>query len=486
MASYNEQQNEQIAYDFLTSQGLPAAGAAAIIGNLMQESSLNPEVVNGIGAAGIAQWYQGRVGNAVRTGNEQADLEAQLQNLVNEMKTSYPQSWQAAMTANAGNLNQVTEFIMQNYEDPGDNSGPTRSSYASQILSSYGGSNPNGKNNGFGGTTSTGYTGGAATSGPPASDSSYWIQYIQQNYPNDAFLLQPQYGLTQLLVNAAAAGDTQAQFNAAVENTAWFKSTSGNYQNYLSNLAQNPANYDFNTPGSLAQQTLAQVQNIAGTNGITLSGAQAQSLAQDALEYGWTASQIQQNIGSFVAISGTNYQAGEGTSNAPGATQWITSQAQGYAIPLSNSTLSAWTQGLVGGTMSQQQITGLLAQMATQQYPSLAQGLAQGQNVTTLLTPQITSFAQQLEVDPTTVEAGLINNSTYNKLLTGGMATQQSGQGNTKEGPGNLNIPAPMTTAEATKLATTQPQWQYTNNAHQTAANMAQALVTSFGMNPIG
>lgn len=50
------------AYDFFTSKGLSTMHAAAIIGNLEQESGpgIRPTAVNGIGATGSAQWLGGR------------------------------------------------------------------------------------------------------------------------------------------------------------------------------------------------------------------------------------------------------------------------------------------------------------------------------------------------------------------------------------------------------------------------------------------
>lgn len=47
------------AMTFFIDNGIPPTGAAGIVGNLEQESGLNPTATNGIGAFGLAQWTPG-------------------------------------------------------------------------------------------------------------------------------------------------------------------------------------------------------------------------------------------------------------------------------------------------------------------------------------------------------------------------------------------------------------------------------------------
>ena len=60
------EKDRQYVWDFLISQlGLTEPQAAAVMGNMMQESGLSCDVVNGIGATGICQW----LGNRLYGGN---------------------------------------------------------------------------------------------------------------------------------------------------------------------------------------------------------------------------------------------------------------------------------------------------------------------------------------------------------------------------------------------------------------------------------
>lgn len=98
--------NAEKAFNFLTSVSLTsnggkplnAAQAAGIVGNLMAETggdtySLKPNAVNGIGAAGIVQWYKGRRTAlnkfAQQKGKDWTDLKTQLQFLVYELDSDY-------------------------------------------------------------------------------------------------------------------------------------------------------------------------------------------------------------------------------------------------------------------------------------------------------------------------------------------------------------------------------------------------------------
>ena len=66
----------------LINGGLTPVQAAGIVGNWIQESSLNPETVNGIGASGIGQWLGSRRENLItfasNRGKDWTDLDTQI------------------------------------------------------------------------------------------------------------------------------------------------------------------------------------------------------------------------------------------------------------------------------------------------------------------------------------------------------------------------------------------------------------------------
>ena len=92
--------------DYLVSQGLTKTAAAGVVGNLQQESSLNPGAPGG----GLAQWQPPR-------GPTDWSLSGQLKYLVNDLKSSYP-GLLAQMNAAASPGEAATQFCDQ-YERPG-------------------------------------------------------------------------------------------------------------------------------------------------------------------------------------------------------------------------------------------------------------------------------------------------------------------------------------------------------------------------------
>ena len=87
----------QYIYNFLTSElGLTPEQAAAVMGNMMQESSMSPDVINSIGATGLFQWlgyrvnggrgYKGLIPFAKENGLDPYSVEAQMKYLKWELE----------------------------------------------------------------------------------------------------------------------------------------------------------------------------------------------------------------------------------------------------------------------------------------------------------------------------------------------------------------------------------------------------------------
>ena len=90
-------------YDFLLQKGVPPVGAAAVMGNIENESGFNPSAVNEIGCSGLCQWYQGRLDNlkrfAASKGTDWTDVNTQMEYLWKELNESYPKVKSAIMNA---------------------------------------------------------------------------------------------------------------------------------------------------------------------------------------------------------------------------------------------------------------------------------------------------------------------------------------------------------------------------------------------------
>lgn len=333
---------------------------------------------------------------------------------------------------------------------------------------------------------------------PPSlgpGNTAAWMKYIQTNFPEDYWMMNvPE--LSSLIEQSVSQGWSSDQLQARVEATNWWKTTSSAMRNYEQLSATDPSALSFSTPGSQAQQQLNAVQTSASAQGVQLTGQQAQTLALDSIKYGWNAAQIQQNVGSMVSFtSGSSAQTltGGASTNDEQLYQQLTQLSGEYAQPMSASGTQQWMKQIAAGTQTVQSYQAELAKNAAAQYPTLAAGLAQGQTVTQLLDPQITGMANLLEIDPTEIQSNLLTNHYYNQLLTGGGGNATADQASSGLGTGAGSdakaaakaSPQPMTTAQADQLARSMPQWQYTQNARDTAGDVANAVVQAFGQNVV-
>jgi hypothetical protein len=152
-------EREKQAFDFFVSQGHSPAAAAGIVGNLVQESGLNPGAINrgdgadGSHSIGIGQWNAGRAKAlqqfAAERGTSVGDLNTQLAFVQHEL--SGPES-RVGQQLRGVNDPQAAAGIFAGYERPrgwregGDPSQihgwQNRSGTAARLMAAYGGNVP--------------------------------------------------------------------------------------------------------------------------------------------------------------------------------------------------------------------------------------------------------------------------------------------------------------------------------------------------------
>ena len=148
--------NEEFIWNFIQSKTKNEYGTAAIMGNLMAESSLNPHCVTGIKdpeyickadndeidfahdghAFGLVQWCYytrkgGLQGYAKQVGRSVGDLQMQLEYLVKEMSQDYKSVWKAVTEAKS--IRTASDTVMLKYEKPS-----TTTEAAKQKRATYG------------------------------------------------------------------------------------------------------------------------------------------------------------------------------------------------------------------------------------------------------------------------------------------------------------------------------------------------------------
>ena len=137
--------NEKIIWDYLVRYVRNQYGTAAIMGNLMAESSLNPQCVTGTKdpdyiskadegvidfihdkhAFGLVQWCvwsrkEKLYNYAKACGQSLGDLNMQLDYMVKELTENYPKTW--GMMVNATSIREASDLFMLRYEKPANTS----------------------------------------------------------------------------------------------------------------------------------------------------------------------------------------------------------------------------------------------------------------------------------------------------------------------------------------------------------------------------
>ena len=109
--------NAKIIYEYFIKKGLPNYIAAGFVGNFYQESGLNPQVINSIGATGIAQWLGSRKDRLLKKPNP-FTLQTQLDFAWEELNGSEKKAFIAIQSANS--VSEATIKIRKKYERPGE------------------------------------------------------------------------------------------------------------------------------------------------------------------------------------------------------------------------------------------------------------------------------------------------------------------------------------------------------------------------------
>ena len=155
--------NEEFIWNFIQSKTKNEYGTAAIMGNLMAESSLNPRCVTGVKdpeyickadneeidfahdghAFGLVQWCYytrkgGLQGYAKQIGRSVGDLQMQLEYLVKEMSQDYKSVWSAVTTSKS--IRGISDTVMLKYEKPSNTSEAVkqkRANYAQKFYDQF-------------------------------------------------------------------------------------------------------------------------------------------------------------------------------------------------------------------------------------------------------------------------------------------------------------------------------------------------------------
>lgn len=200
----------------------------------------------------------------------------------------------------------------------------------------------------------------------------------------------------------------------------------------------------------------AAVRNRAGLLGIAFDDAAIKSIARAVVDGNWSSDQLDDYL--VPAARDTN-NAGLITSGV----RQIQQLASQQLLKVSDATAREWASRIASGEMDMNGVTSLLQAQAVQRYGWAASQISQGIGVRDLLLPTRDRIADELEMDPESID--LLDE----KWL--GMVQSVDDNGVTRA----------ATDSEAIMRARQQPEWARTRKAGDMVASMALSLRDYFG-----
>ena len=320
----------------------------------------------------------------------------------------------------------------------------------------------------------TGSTPNAATNSTTSSVGVDAILEVENAYPDLAWMLNVP-DLANVIVSAAGSGAAEANVQAELEATPWWKTNGDSVRNWIQETQTDPgqAQSDMVAQESSMSATLAQM-------GLAATSAQIQLLASQSLALGWTDQEIKDNItknitankdGSFSfnyagVVAGQNGQPG----SLGASVDSIQAEAAKYLVPISDSTAQAFSTSLADGHMTMDSVDAYFQQQATSLYPSIAGAIAQGVTPADYVTPYKEVAAQLLGVTPDSID---MTKPQYQRALSQ---------------PGPNGVPTAMSLYDWQQTLMSDPQYGYMNsvNAKDRASSIASGLAEVFGKAPSG
>lgn len=215
------------------------------------------------------------------------------------------------------------------------------------------------------------------------------VDNIRKLYPTMAWMLDvPE--LADTVIKAGTENWDEGLLLGALQNTEWWKSRT---------QAARAQEQLYNTdPASWTQQknsVKTQILQFAGSNGLTLSDAEAEYIAFEAFTKGWADGEWQAQV--------VNYTMGQKGQSADPIGMRLEQMAGQYAVPISDGTLRQWEQNVLTGMANENTFMAYLREQAKSLYPGLANALDMGITVSQYVAPYAEVAAQELGINPASI-----------------------------------------------------------------------------------
>lgn len=223
-----------------------------------------------------------------------------------------------------------------------------------------------------------------------------WKDAAREAYPAYYAIVKNIPEIAQLLQNAINKGYTDAQFQAELEQTNWWKQTTASAREWDINGERDPATQQT----QIDNRTAFIQQTSLDTFGVRISAETASELALDSLRQGWGQQFLLNSIGDVA----TQSTAGISQLRAGYIGQALRKTAYDYGIAISENTFNKFVNQIAVGAETQDTFQQYALTQAKNLFPSVADRLDAGETFQQIVDPYKQNAASLLEIDPDSID----------------------------------------------------------------------------------
>lgn len=257
-------------------------------------------------------------------------------------------------------------------------------------------------------TVADGGTGGAATGGTPAGAvppatvapgapavPQAWEQAAREQFGAYYEVIKNDPEIMKLIEDDITLGLSDQQYQARLEQTRWWRTTTASARAWEEDKARDPA-----TLQTRIDNQLAALRSKALTLGLRLRDDVLAKLAEDSLKFGWSTTVVDNSLGAEALRSA----GGVSDLRRGYIGQTIRATAGAYGVPLSDVTFNEWVGKIATGQENEASFQAFALDIAKNLYPSLAPSLDKGISFRAVTDPYRQAASRILEINPETID----------------------------------------------------------------------------------
>ena len=277
---------------------------------------------------------------------------------------------------------------------------------------------------------------------------------LAEQYGWAASFLNSEPELKKLFAEAVKKGWSPAEFQAKLRDTKWFQQNSETVRQNSMLKETDPATYK-----DRYQEIRATIKDLAGTAGAILSDKQLDRVAENALMFGWSDSQIQNTMAQYIERVKGSY-VGEAGANE----DELMSYARQMGVRMDRGQVRQSVEQMAAGNWDMNRAKDYVNRVAMNQFPNLKDEIKAGLTVYELASPYIQSMSGILELNPNDIDL-------FDPKIRRALA-----------GKGQDGKPEMKTVWEFEENLRRDPRWLKTNNGRETVAAGYKQVLSDFGL----